>query len=69
MDKEQHEQWCRDLAELRSLQAENKIKETALEHIIEYWNKDENQGAMSDALWHILETAEQALIGEKAKEV
>ena len=35
--------------------------EGALEHIIEYWNKDENSTAMSDALWHILETAEQAL--------
>lgn len=34
--------------------------DNAMEHIIEYWNRDENPGAMSDALWHILETAEQA---------
>ena len=33
----------------------------ALEHIEEYWNRDENQGAMSDALWHIIETVEAAL--------
>ena len=39
-----------------------KYKE-ALEHIIEYWNKDENHGAMSDALDEILNTAEQALEG------
>ena len=40
-----------------------KYKE-ALEHIIEYWNKDKNHGAMSDALDEILNTAEQALKGE-----
>ena len=39
-----------------------KYKE-ALEHIIEYWNKDKNHGAMSDALDEILNTAEQALKG------
>ena len=33
----------------------------ALEHIVEYWNKDQNNGAMSDALDEILATAEQAL--------
>jgi hypothetical protein len=36
----------------------------ALEHIIEYWNRDRNDEAMHDALWHIIETAEKAL--EKA---
>ena len=35
--------------------------EAAHEHILEYWNKDENPGAMSDALWHILDTASEAL--------
>ena len=35
--------------------------EVAHEHILEYWNKDENPGAMSDALWHILDTAAEAL--------
>jgi hypothetical protein len=33
----------------------------ALEHIIKYWNRGENNGAMSDALYHMIETAEQAL--------
>ena len=54
MINEQHNQWCKDLKELHR-------KTEALEHIIEYWNKDENLAAMSDALWHILETAENAL--------
>ena len=47
--------------EFKALEEENKKLREALEHIIEYWNRDENGGAMSDALWHILETAEQAL--------
>ncbi len=47
--------------ENKRLEAENKMLKEALEHIVEYWNRDENGGAMSDALWHILETAEQAL--------
>ena len=42
---------------------ENEKMRKALESIAEYWNRDENQGAMSDALWYILETAEQALKG------
>ena len=33
----------------------------ALEHIVEYWNGNRSDGAMWDALQHILETAEQAL--------
>lgn len=33
----------------------------ALEHITEYWNRDQNESAMADALWHIIETAEGAL--------
>ena len=33
----------------------------ALEHIFEYWNRDHNEEAMGDALWHIIETAEAAL--------
>ena len=45
------------------IDAEHKRLKRALEHIIEYWNRDENPTAMSDALWHILETAEQALKG------
>jgi len=33
----------------------------ALEHIIEYWNRDRNDHAMHDALWHIIETADAAI--------
>lgn len=33
----------------------------ALEHITKYWNRSENEKAMSDALWHILERAETTL--------
>ena len=33
----------------------------ALEHIREYWNRDQNEHAMADALWHIIETADEAL--------
>lgn len=29
-----------------------------LQSIAEYWNRDENEEAMSDALWHIIEVAE-----------
>lgn len=36
---------------------------SALEHIAEYWNRDQNETAMADALWHIIETAETALDG------
>lgn len=35
--------------------------EEALEHIVEYWNRGENDGAMSDALYHMIDTAEAAL--------
>lgn len=47
-------------ANARLIAAAPKLLE-ALEHILEYWNKDENPTAMSDALWHILETAEKAI--------
>ena len=46
---------------IQQLEIENKRLITNLENIIEYWNRDENPGAMSDALWHIIETAEQTL--------
>lgn len=45
----------------RHLHAENRKYKDALEHILEYWNKDENSMAMFNALWHILDTAEEAL--------
>jgi hypothetical protein len=40
--------------------SEQKMRE-ALEHIIEYWNRDQNEAAMADALFHIIETAEKAI--------
>jgi len=33
----------------------------ALEHIEDYWNRDHNEQAMADALWHIIDTAQAAL--------
>jgi hypothetical protein len=35
--------------------------ETFLTDIAEYWNRDENESAMSDACWHAVGTAEKAL--------
>lgn len=48
------------------------VKETnelifALQHISEYWNGDQNEQAMSDALWHIIETAEAAVAKAKGE--
>lgn len=33
----------------------------ALQHIVEYWNRDRNDKAMHDALWHIIEVADEAI--------
>lgn len=33
----------------------------ALQNIAEYWNQDQNPGAMVDACWHAIETAQAAL--------
>lgn len=33
----------------------------ALQHIEEYWNRDSNEQAMTDALWHIIETAQATI--------
>jgi len=37
----------------------------ALLHIAEYWNRSENDKAMSDALYHMIDTAEAALAAQK----
>lgn len=44
-------------------QALNVIRELQVkfEHIKEYWNQSENQDAMSDALYHFLDVADEAL--------
>lgn len=49
------------------LAAESKYREKldmaieALEHIREYWNQDRNDGAMFDACWEAINTADEAL--------
>jgi predicted RNase H-like nuclease (RuvC/YqgF family) len=45
----------------REAEAERDRMKFALEHILEYWNRDQNETAMTDALWHIIETASDAL--------
>jgi hypothetical protein len=40
--------------------------EEALTHIVEYWNRSENDRAMSDALYHMIETAQAALTPKEA---
>lgn len=49
------------LSEIARLTAENKALGEALQHIAEYWNRSENDRAMNDALYHMIETAEAAL--------
>ncbi|MCK9566431.1 MAG: hypothetical protein M0Q43_10330 [Methanothrix sp.] len=39
----------------------------ALKHIEEYWNRDQNETAMADALWHIIETAQAAIAKAKGE--
>lgn len=39
----------------------------ALEHIREYWNRDHNDQAMSDALWRIIDTADEAIAKAKGE--
>jgi seryl-tRNA synthetase len=51
------------LRERDEARAEVEELREALEHIAEYWNRNRDDGAMHDALWHIIETAEQALEG------
>jgi hypothetical protein len=45
--------------------AERDEAREALEHIVEYWNRDENERSMSDALWHIIQTAVDVLHATK----
>jgi len=41
----------------------------ALEHIVEYWNRDENETSMADALWHIIQTAVDVLHATKLNQL
>lgn len=45
----------------RQLAEENKVLLDALISISEYWNRDRNDGAMHDALWHIINVSESAI--------
>ena len=49
---------------IRQQQEEIERKNKALESIAEYWNQSENDRAMSDALFYMIDTAEQALKGD-----
>jgi len=44
-----------------------RAQQEALESIREYWNQDQNEDAMADALWHNINVADAALA--KANEV
>jgi hypothetical protein len=53
------------LEEVRSIihkqdQEAREMRDT-LEHIVEYWNRDENEKAMADALWYIIGAASDIL--------
>lgn len=49
------------VAERDTLAAQLAAARAALEHIAEYWNRSENDTAMNDALYHMIDTAEVAL--------
>ena len=40
----------------------------ALESIAEFWNRDQNWGAMNEACWHAIETAEAAIAKAKGEQ-
>ncbi len=48
-------------AEIAAMREAIREAETFLTDIAEYWNRDENESAMSDACWHAVGTAEKAL--------
>lgn len=51
--------------EFSAIERERDKAREALEHIVEYWNRDENETSMSDALWHIIQTAVDVLHATK----
>jgi hypothetical protein len=60
-----NEQLERENERLRSIihkqEQERQGMRDNLEHIVEYWNRDENEKAMADALWYILGAASDIL--------
>jgi hypothetical protein len=59
----------RDKAQQENKLLKQRIKrlEEALESIREYWNRDNNEGAMNDACWHAINTASEALEAKEDK--
>lgn len=45
----------------RQLADDNKVLLEALGSILEYWNRDRNDEAMHNALWHIINVSESAI--------
>lgn len=41
--------------EIKRLEAELQQCRDGITHMEEYWNRDQNEKAMADALWHIIE--------------
>lgn len=54
-------------SERDALKAYVKRLEDALGSIQEYWNRDNNEGAMQDACWHAINTAIDALEAKESK--
>lgn len=49
------------LGKLQSMQEQNTKLQERLEHIREYWNQDQNETAMADALWHIIDVCDEVI--------
>lgn len=48
-------------SKISKLQEQHNKMVEIFEHIAEYWNQDQNESTMVDALWHIIETARQVI--------
>lgn len=53
--------WKKTIDQRNQLSAQVEGMRSALQHIAEYWNRDENDKAMADALWHIIDEANDAI--------
>jgi hypothetical protein len=64
-DENRRSELCREREAHNNTKRERDDARKALEHIVEYWNRDENETSMSDALWHIIQTAVDVLHATK----